>query len=125
MPKLNAADRAKLAAILARLGSPYDGERAAAGLLADRFVRDRDLSWGDVLAPPASAERAAPDPHPEPAPEPWRVEAAELLLHRDALNAWERDFLRQILSFPRLSPKQAEMLARIRDKVRAASTRAA
>ena len=43
-------DKAKtLAKVLDRLGSPHDGERAAAGQAVDRFLREKlGLTWGDV-----------------------------------------------------------------------------
>lgn len=47
---LTPRDRAKLAAILARLASPHDGERAAAGLLASAFVAKHGLAWADLTA---------------------------------------------------------------------------
>lgn len=42
-------DHRKLVGILARLGSPADGERAAAGLLATRLLGKHKLSWEDVM----------------------------------------------------------------------------
>lgn len=56
----------KLAAVLARLESLFDGERAAAGLLASRMVRAAGLTWHDVLRGPAPE----PSPRPEPPPPP-------------------------------------------------------
>ena len=47
---LTPRDRARLAAILARLASPYGGERAAAGLLASAFVAKHGLTWTDLTA---------------------------------------------------------------------------
>jgi hypothetical protein len=47
---LTAADRAKLGAILGRLGSDHAGERDAAALAANRFILARDMTWPDVLA---------------------------------------------------------------------------
>ena len=41
-------ERARLSGILARLASPYNGERAAAGLLASAFVAKRGLAWADL-----------------------------------------------------------------------------
>ena len=51
---------ARLALVLAMLGSDYAGERAAAGHLADQMVREAGLSWTDVIAA-APTDRA-----------PWR-----------------------------------------------------
>ena len=55
---LEPRERAKLAAILARLGSPYDGERAAAGLAATAFIARHGLEWADLTA--------LLRPHPKP-----------------------------------------------------------
>jgi hypothetical protein len=60
---LSVRERARLAAILARLASPYESERAAAGLLASAFVAKHDLTWShltSLLQPLA----AAPDVRP-------------------------------------------------------------
>jgi hypothetical protein len=48
--RLSPAERTKLGAILARLASPYDGERAAAGLLASAFVARHNLAWSDLTS---------------------------------------------------------------------------
>ncbi len=47
---LTPRERARLSSILARLASPYDGERAAAGLLASAFVAKHGLAWADLTA---------------------------------------------------------------------------
>ena len=46
--RLDPAAAERLAKVLALLGSPYDGERASAGLLADRIVRAAGITWADV-----------------------------------------------------------------------------
>jgi len=80
------ADRAKLAAILGRLGSEYDGERAAAGLLAARFVRDHGLTWPELLAAPAPAT-------PPPPATDWQHRAAWCAERGELLSLWEANFL--------------------------------
>jgi hypothetical protein len=45
---LTPRERARLAGILARLASPYESERAAAGLLASAFVAKHMLTWADL-----------------------------------------------------------------------------
>lgn len=45
---LTPRERARLASILARLASPYEGERAAAGLLASAFIAKHNLAWTDL-----------------------------------------------------------------------------
>lgn len=42
-------ERIRLAGIMARLASPFEGERAAAGLLASAFVDRHGLAWSDVI----------------------------------------------------------------------------
>jgi hypothetical protein len=48
------------------LGSDHDGERANAGRLADRMVRDAGLTWCDVVMP--SLPSLSPPRDPEPCP---------------------------------------------------------
>jgi hypothetical protein len=76
---LTPREKARLCGILARLASPYDGERAAAGLLASAFVAKHGLAWADLTETlrPASKAAAVPD---APSPgldrrrgnKPWR-----------------------------------------------------
>lgn len=68
---LTPRERARLSGILARLASPYDGERAAAGLLASAFVAKHGLAWADLTGTPqpaASAPASAPAAPKEPLP---------------------------------------------------------
>jgi hypothetical protein len=104
----------KLAQICAMFGSPYDGERASAALLADKLVRDRGVSWTDVL----HAEPPAPVVIQPTAPRYWRQCAEEVLFeHPGALSEWETGFLQDILQRGRaLSDKQAIVLRRIAQK---------
>ena len=64
---LSPHEQAKLAAILARLASPFEGERAAAGLLASAFIERHGLTWTDLTnllqpAPraPVKADESSP-----------------------------------------------------------------
>jgi len=64
---LTPREKARLSGILARLASPHDGERAAAGLLASAFVAKRGLAWADLvetLQPAAKAPAAPEEPPP-------------------------------------------------------------
>jgi hypothetical protein len=45
--------RNRLVKVLGMLGSPHDGERAAAGLLATKLLTRAGLMWDTVLAVPA------------------------------------------------------------------------
>lgn len=67
---LTPGERARLAAILARLASPYAGERAAAGLLASAFIAKHGLAWAELATllqprPDAPAEPELPSPKPD------------------------------------------------------------
>jgi len=62
---MQAGDAAKLARVLALLGSDFAGERASAALAASRLMKRLGLTWADVLMPrPEGADprRAAPPP---------------------------------------------------------------
>ena len=60
---LSPSEQAKLASILARLASPFEGERAAAGLLASAFIERHGLTWADLtaLVQPVQQAPAKPD----------------------------------------------------------------
>jgi hypothetical protein len=45
---LSPREQARLAAILSRLSSSFDSERAAAGLLATAFIAKHNLTWSDL-----------------------------------------------------------------------------
>jgi hypothetical protein len=47
---LSPHDRARLSHILSRLASPFENERAIAGLLASAFVEKHGLMWADLIA---------------------------------------------------------------------------
>jgi hypothetical protein len=104
------ADRSRLVAMLGMLGSAHAGERDAAGLAATRLLRDRGLTWADIVLPGAPSAPSAGD---------WRQQAAEAARYPGLLTAWERTFLAKIGHFPRLSEKQQATLAAIVAKVRA------
>jgi hypothetical protein len=110
--------RGKLAAVLSRLESPFDGERAAAGLLASRMVRAAGLSWEDVVTPALAPERVRP---PDPPPAGWRTMVARCRLRRDLLTDWELRFLATLATQARMSVRQSEILEGIAAKIRAAS----
>jgi hypothetical protein len=92
------------------LGSSFDGERANAAAAATRLLQDNGLTWRDLLTP------ATPRPF-APVPTGWRAIAADCALMPERLTAWERDFLRGLPSFPRLSAKQQNTLDRIAARV--------
>jgi hypothetical protein len=73
---LTPREQSKLAAILARLASPFEAERAAAGLLASAFMTRHDLAWSDLtglLRLHADTEATATDKQPgRQQAGPWR-----------------------------------------------------
>jgi hypothetical protein len=66
---LDPHEQTKLAGILSRLSSPYENERAIAGLLASVFVAKHDLMWYDLttlLLPIHHAAVALDGPRQQP-----------------------------------------------------------
>jgi len=66
---LSRPDRVRLGKLLALCSSGYDGEALAAARAAVRFIRDRGLTWQDVLEPEAA-------PAANRNLEPWRETVA-------------------------------------------------
>ena len=64
---LTPREKVRLSGILSRLAPLYDGERAAAGLLASAFVAKHGLAWADLTAALQPAAKAAAAPK-EPLP---------------------------------------------------------
>jgi hypothetical protein len=106
---LPATDRAKLAKLLALLGSTHPGERDAAGLAAHRLVQRCGMGWQQVLRP-------APV-HREPLQLEWRQTCANLMAHQGGLRPWERKFVADLPNFHRISSKQRYILVEIADRV--------
>jgi hypothetical protein len=67
---LTARERTRLAGILARLSSPFENERAAAGLLASAFMDRHGIGWSDLI----DVLGSRPGVDAAPAPEPVRGE---------------------------------------------------
>jgi hypothetical protein len=109
---LTPEELAELIAILGRLGSDFDGERAAAGLIASRMLQSKGLTWADVVGSPQI--RYTPPPS-----SPTPKSPAELLAkHRGQLSDWEIGFLTNLSQRRgRLTPKQEASLASIRERV--------
>ncbi len=57
---LTPRERARLANILARLASPFESERAAAGLLATAFMDKHRLTWSELTGVTEAAPNGAP-----------------------------------------------------------------
>jgi hypothetical protein len=133
---LSEADRVRLSKLLGMCGSDFDGERAAAALAADRLIRDRGMTWEQVLIPSPPIEkptrasweepesRAWDQPSREepwwwekPPHRDWRQTRALCLNHEWDLSNWELEFLQGLDRFPRLSAKQRAVLDRIAKRV--------
>jgi hypothetical protein len=113
MSALADADRRRLTQMLGLLGSDHAGERDAAGLAAHRMLRQRGLTWHDVLH-----ERPA-DHGTDPLRSDWRAMAAACMRFPHLLDMWEWRFLSGLHRFPRLSTKQAAILVRLVTRLRA------
>jgi hypothetical protein len=110
MTALSTPDRTRLVKLLGMCGSEHAGERAAAGVAADRLLRDRGLTWADALNLPV-VERKLPELGT------WRQTVRECLAQPGSLRRWEVGFLRDLPGFQRLSVKQRYCLKEIADRV--------
>ncbi len=110
---LTASDRAKLVGVLGMLGSEHVGERASAALLASRMVRDRGITWSDLIGQPETSRRR------EDVPADWRADIDLVRRHPQFCTEWEREFAHSIAHRPRISPKQLAVLTRIATAIRA------
>ena len=82
-----------------------DGEAEAACTAIGRLVLSNP--W---LTTGMAVHTSAPD---------WRDMACACARHRDMLNQWEREFLAGLWRFPKLSPKQSQILKNIEARLRA------
>jgi hypothetical protein len=97
----------KLAPIIARLSTSYDGERLACIAAIERLLAGRGLTFLDLADAVAAGEHGEPD----------HAAIINAALALASLTEWERDFvasLRRIVGAGRgLSEKQAKILRRI------------
>lgn len=115
---LSATERTRLVAILSRLGSDFDGERAAAGLLAARLLRDRGLCWDDVVALGGGAQQDSGQPYGT-AGSTGQSDLVTCLRWLGELSLWEAGFVTDLRRKRRsLTPAQAAKLAQIADALR-------
>jgi hypothetical protein len=105
----------RLAALIPRLATPFDGERLATVAAIDRTLKSADRDFHDLAA--AIVGRPASVP---PAPgaddwcaDQWRHDVRQLRNSGAQLTAWETKFLNSVLGFRQLSPKQLDCLADI------------
>ena len=119
---LTPTETSKIVALLSMLDSPYDGERANAGLLVTRLIKSKGRQCADLIRP---ALASAPPPQPPPdsatrsrAPAGWRAQATRCLATPWLLSTWEIEFLGSITRQRRgLSERQEEVLARIVERL--------
>jgi hypothetical protein len=112
MTSLSVLERKRLAGICGLFASSSDGEALNAARKADEFLRNRNLSWADVL------HAEPPAPVVVQSDRNWRQVAEQILYdHEQALTAWEARFVQDRLRrgcAP--SEAQAVVLLRIADK---------
>ena len=115
---LSDAAREKLIAIIGMLGSDHAGERASAGLKADRIVREAGLTWRELLTPspvePPGSGALYRWHEPEGVEE--QLDVADRFTA--FLNDWECEFLVGMRDRATYTPKQEAKLQRLIDYIR-------
>lgn len=109
MTALNSADRTRLAKLLGMLGSDHPGERDNAARAANDFIKRKGITWHDAIVRQPQKR--------EPLHSTWRNACAELQKRPGDLRPWERKFVADLPSFPRVSTKQRYVLFEIYDRV--------
>lgn len=109
---LDADDATRLARLLGMLGSAHDGEVLNAARMADRFVRERGLTWSQLILPKPKAE---PVRSSTASPDGWRALARWIIANvGDELREKEAQFVSQMTTWRGMpTEKQQEWLARI------------
>ena len=112
---LSARDRDLLVRVLGLTASPHVGERATAAWQASELLRARNLTWdaliAPALAPPDTAAHRGPR-HTAPI-YPWSDRLQFILERSHYLTEWELHFATDLKCRWKISPKQADVLARI------------
>jgi hypothetical protein len=92
MSPLSVAELKRLAGICGLFASSSDGEALTAARMAAEFLRNRGLSWIDVL------HAEPPAPVVVQSDRNWRQTAEQILYdHEQALEAWEARFVQGLL----------------------------
>jgi hypothetical protein len=104
------SDRTRLVKLLGMLASEHAGERDAAALAAIRLLKMRGVTWDEALSPQSVGRRP-------PETGTWRTTCRRLLENPRALRPWERTFVTDLSSFPRISIKQRYLLNEIASRV--------
>lgn len=114
MRPLPAESMERLSRLLAMTTSNHDGEALNAIRMANALLKKQGRTWDEIFVTPLPADSSPAQPH--------HVEAETLLAtRRDILTDFEADFLRGILAFETLSPKQETILRGIRNKAKVAA----
>ncbi len=112
---LSPTELRRLVAVLSRLGSAFDGERAAAALLASRMLRDRGLTWDTLL----SARPSGPAPsRPADPPGNTGTDFTLCLWNIKLLTDWEQRFIRSVATVKQRTPAQSRKVTEIADALR-------
>ena len=122
---LSRADRDKLVKLLALMSSDHVGERASAALMATRAIKSRGLSWEDVIPEDSRSVYREPvrwqqptQARPPTTPTSSWIAQIQFVLSREAsLTAWERQFAISLGCRSRITPKQADVLVRLVDRL--------
>lgn len=111
---LTPAERTRLVGILGRLGSDFDGERAAAGLLANRMLQARGLTWADLLAAREAQQGGRSEAQQA------RADLELCGRHLERLDGWPAVFASSLMRRRSpMTPAQRAKLAQIADHLRA------
>jgi hypothetical protein len=106
MNSLDATTADKLAKVCGLFGSDHDGERATAAAKANEIVRERGLSWSDLITA-------------EPVQSTDSMIEFALDYGDGILNCWECGFLRGVSGRQYLTDRQLSKLGHVFAKVKA------
>lgn len=117
----------RLAKLCGMFGSSHDNERAVAARKADELLRERGVTWSELLQPGQTGGFAyQPGPRPRGSSS-WsatsttaREQIQIALANLEALSMWERGFIYSVWRGDKLSTRQRDVLDQIVTKVRAA-----
>ena len=115
---LSGTERARLVKVLGLMSSDHDGERAAAAWQATRLVKSRGLSWDDLISDGLSLHRVPPKERMASAAQ-WMEQVRFILSHERLLSQWEKAFAISLYGRARITPKQADVLIGVVDRLTA------
>ena len=113
---LDVSTAQRLVRLLGMLGSAHDGEVANAGRMADRLIRERGLTWPQIIALGPTPPATFPPLSREPATAlEWRQLAVWIKRNfADQLNPREYEFVVHMAAWRSMpSPKQQQWLSAI------------